>query len=93
MRTLGNKIAKILDLDPDHFRVRLKFQNGLIGAVSLNHVFENPRGLATEVLKGGMFDRCFIESGALAWPNGFELCPDSLMMWMTRQQKPGRTAA
>jgi len=29
-----------------------------------------PKGLAAEVIKGGIFERCFVESGALAWPNG-----------------------
>jgi hypothetical protein len=31
-----------------------------------------------------MFPRCFVENGALAWPNGFELCPDVLRARLTR---------
>lgn len=33
------------------------------------------------------FGRCFVESGDLAWPNGYELCPDALRLWVEAQSK------
>jgi len=41
-----------------------------------------------------MFDKCFVEMGALAWPNGFELCPDALRHWFELQHHAsGKRAA
>ena len=43
-------------------------------------IFGSPKNLAAEVLKGNLLAKCFIENGALAWPNGLELCADRLRM-------------
>jgi hypothetical protein len=43
--------------------------------------------------RGGMFEKCLVELGALAWPNGFELCPDALKMWDRSQHHPKKMAA
>ncbi|MBF0491203.1 MAG: DUF2442 domain-containing protein [Deltaproteobacteria bacterium] len=80
--SLGNSVQKILKVSLENFQVSLLFQDGCKAAVSLQHLFLHPKGLAAEVLRGGIFEKCFVESGALAWPNGFELCPDSLRFWM-----------
>jgi len=83
MKKLGNKIRRILGVDDESFCVRLRFSDGTVGNVSLTPLFEHPKGLAAEILKGGMFSMCFLENGALAWPNGFELCPDALRARVT----------
>src|SRR3972149_5967690 len=83
MMKLGNKIERILRMDGESFSVTLRFSDGAAGAVSLAYLFERPKGLAAEILKGGMFSMCFLENGALAWPNGFELCPDALRARLT----------
>ena len=77
---LGYKILKIISADDDLFKVKLKFSDGAIGEVNLGFIFLKPKNLAAEIVKGNLFTKCYIESGALAWPNGFELCPDSLRM-------------
>jgi len=74
----GNEISKITSIDTDSFCVRLKYTDGFEGDVDLGEIFRKPKGLAREIQRGSLFDRCFIEAGALAWPNGFELCPDAL---------------
>ena len=74
----GNEIAKITTIDNDAFCVRLKYTDGFEGDVDLSEVFRKPKGLSDEIRRGSLFDRCFVEAGALAWPNGFELCPDAL---------------
>jgi hypothetical protein len=78
MMKLGNKIRRIVRVDGEAFSVMLRFRDGTVGVVSLAHLFEHPKALAAEILKGNMFSMCFLENGALAWPNGFELCPDVL---------------
>ena len=37
-----------------------------------------------------MFERCFVEDGALAWPNGYELCPD-LRARLEKKRRPAVT--
>lgn len=94
MKQLGNKIVKIISLNEAKWDVQLKFSDGFKGWVSLKHIFEKPKGLAAEVLRGAMFDKCFVELGALAWPNGFELCPDALRQWlMTKKVRTKMKAA
>ena len=90
---MGHKISKIISVDADSLSVHLVFTDGHRGVVSLSPVFKTPRGLSAEILRGGMFEHCFVEGGALAWPNGFELCPDTLRQWMTEQKTPGKTKA
>ena len=85
MKKLGNKIVKIEDVDTESLAIKIRFSDKASGSVSLAHLFEKPKGLAAEILRGGMFDKCFLEMGALAWPNGFELCPDALRQWFEMQ--------
>ena len=93
MRGLGYKIAKVLSVDASSLSVELQFSDGLRGRISLRHIFGRARGLAAEILRGEMFDKCFVESGALAWSNGFELCPDALRQWIVAQRNQGRKKA
>ena len=78
---LGNEIKRIIELDPESFSVTVEFDDGTVISIPMGHIFAKPKGLAAEILRGGMFDKCFLESGALAWPNGLELCPDAMRMW------------
>lgn len=50
-------------------------------------MFNSPKGETIDILKGQMFTKCFIDNGALGWPNGFELCPDSLRMLIEEQSE------
>jgi hypothetical protein len=76
--TFGHEIEKITHVDADAFRVRLKYIDGFEGEVDLGSIFRKPVGLALEIQRGSLFEHCFVEGGALAWPNGYELCPDAL---------------
>lgn len=93
MKKIGNKIKKILSADQETFSVRLQFSDGSTSIISLKNLFTKPKGLTAEILRGGMFEKCFVELGALAWPNGFELCPDALKMWSSAQHRPKKLAA
>jgi hypothetical protein len=84
-RKFGNKIARIVSVDADSYSVRLRFADGFVGTVRLGHMFVLPKGLVAEVARGGLFARCYVESGALAWPNGLEFCPDAIRRWIDEQ--------
>jgi hypothetical protein len=77
---LGNKIEKIISADEDSFKIKIKYTDGLAGEVDLSSFFSKPKNLAAEIVKGQLFKKCYVESGALAWPNGLEFCPDALRM-------------
>ncbi len=81
-------------MEPQAFRVDLEYDDGLRGVVDLGHIFREPKGkpLVVEILRGDMFARCFVESGALAWPNGYELCPDAIRAWIAEGSR-GRKVA
>jgi hypothetical protein len=76
----GHRVKRIISRDAEHLRVTLEFTDGFRGMVDLTPLFRKPgrRPLPLEILRGQLFDRCFVEGGALAWPNGYELCPDAL---------------
>jgi hypothetical protein len=77
---LLNKIKKIKQVDSENFSLTLEFQDGYKGKVKLSDLFSGKKlgPLTAEILRGNLFNKCFIESGHLAWPNGFEICADSL---------------
>ena len=93
MKKLGNKLAKILSVDDENYTVNLQFEDGLKGSVSLKHLFSRPKGRSAEILQGGVFRNGCVGGGALAWPNGFELCPDALSEWLLAQRHSSREAA
>lgn len=88
---LGTKIKSISKVDRENFTITLNYTDGFKGTVSLRHIFSPPKGIAVEVLKGNMFEKCFLENGALAWPNGLELCPDAIRLWI-EETKAQRSA-
>jgi hypothetical protein len=85
----GDRLKRIISSDPERFRVTLEFTDGFRGTVDLTALFRKPgrRPLPLEILRGQLFDRCFIEAGALAWPNGYELCPDALRARIVEQSR------
>ncbi len=89
MMKLGTKLIKILDINPENYQLKLEYSDKFKGIISLDFIFSNPekKPLVLEILRGNLFQRCFIESGALAWPNGYELCPDMLRHWIAEQNK------
>ena len=84
---LGSKIARIVQVRPEGFVVRVQFEDGPTVDADLTHFFTKPKGLCAEILRGGLFGSCFVESGALAWPNGLELCPDAILKMASKAAK------
>ena len=86
---LGTSLKEIASADAEHHRLRLEYTDGFVGEVDLGFIFAEPKRkpLVLEILRGNLLGRCFVESGALAGPNGFELCPDALRAWIVEQKK------
>ncbi len=78
---LGCQIQHILEVNGERFCVRVVYTDGKVFDIPLAGIFAKPKHLAAEILRGNLFERCFLESGALVWPNGLELCPDAMRMW------------
>ena len=78
LSNLGAAVTEILSIDPNQFKFQLRFDDGEKLIVPLESVFSKPKGLAAEVLKGNLLSSCLVINGALAWPNGLELCADRL---------------
>ena len=85
----GYQIKKISKVSTEEFRLSLEYTDGFKGTISLGFLFERPKKntLPLEIKRGNLFSKCFVESGALAWPNGYELCPDAIRIWIKEQEK------
>ena len=58
------------------FRIHLAFNDGVEGAVDFSPWLN---GLVFEPLKDRAYFACFfIEGGAVAWPNGADIAPETL---------------
>jgi hypothetical protein len=75
--------VEVLEVKPaDDFRLFLKFQDGVSGVVDLSCYAG--WGVFEAWLEPGFFQKVIItKEGALEWPGGIDLCPDSLYMRMT----------
>lgn len=63
----------------DSLRLRLTFSDGASGAWNAGPLLASKDTPLTSPLRDPQaFARAFIESGALAWPNGLELAPWTL---------------
>ncbi len=72
------RVKRLIRADLETFSVRLEFDDGFVGDVDLSRLFEKPTGVFAEIMRGSLFEKCFVDSGTLNWPNGVDLCPDVL---------------
>ncbi|MBS0569492.1 MAG: DUF2442 domain-containing protein [Proteobacteria bacterium] len=72
-------MIKVVAIEPKaDAKLLLRFSDGAWGVYDFSH-YVNAGTQMTEPLRNPQFfARCFIEAGALAWPNGFDLSADSL---------------
>ena len=70
-------VIKVLHLKPlGRFQLDLSFSDGSHGVFDGSEYLATRHGPMLEPLRDeGYFTRCFLEVGALCWPNGFELSP------------------
>jgi hypothetical protein len=58
--------------------VRLEFSDGSTGDYDIAPLITRGTSLTSVLADDAYFARFFLELGALAWPNGFELAPGAL---------------
>jgi hypothetical protein len=62
----------------DDRRIRLRFSDGSSGVYDFSPFIEARTGMTEPLSDAAYFARAYIELGALAWPNGFDLSAESL---------------
>jgi hypothetical protein len=60
------------------YRIELEFSSGEIGQVDLSELVQRSGSMVVPLRIPANFASFFLELGALAWPNGLELSPESL---------------
>ncbi len=63
---------------PGNFRVTLEFSDGIIGEFDGRTLLQRRGSLLEPLRDEAYFGRCFVDTGALCWPNGLELAPARL---------------
>ena len=68
-------ILKVLTSKPiAPFTMELTFSNGEAGVFdATSYLTEKSGSLLTPLKTAAYFERCFVDAGALCWPNGLEL--------------------
>ena len=72
-------MKKIIDVrvEPNRW-LRVRFNDHFDGVFDLNPLIDRNTVLTTPLRDPEFFGRVYLELGALAWPNGLELSPDSV---------------
>ncbi len=55
------------------FQIRLEFSDGVCGDFDGRALLQRNGSLLEPLRDADYFQRCFIDTGALCWPNGLEL--------------------
>ena len=64
------------------YRIKLVFKDGFVGQLDLRPVADSPRGQMDAPLKEiEFFGRVDCDGFTIAWPNGYDICPDVLRYW------------
>jgi hypothetical protein len=72
-------MIKLIAIEPQtDTSLLLHFSDGGAGVFDFSDMLSNPTEMATPLLDPAYFRRCFIELGALAWPNGLDFSAASL---------------
>ena len=81
-------MIKVLTCKPiADFSLLLKFSNGESGVFDAKAYLAEKRGILLEPLKeAAYFQRCFVDAGALCWPNGLELSGQRVLELSTALQ-------
>jgi hypothetical protein len=66
---------KVLTIKPTApFTLEMTFSNGKTGTFdATSYLAEKSGSLLTPLKTAAYFERCFVDAGALCWPNGLEL--------------------
>ncbi|HET6912903.1 MAG TPA: DUF2442 domain-containing protein [Rhodanobacteraceae bacterium] len=72
-------MIKLLSVEPKNgYELLLRFSDGAFGVYDFASMIETQTEMTAPLRDPEFFGRHFIELGALAWPNGFDLSAGSL---------------
>ncbi len=72
-------MIKLVAIEPkDDRHLLLRFSDGAQGVYDFSRYLDARTEMTSPLRDPKFFARCFIEAGALAWPNGFDLSAESL---------------
>lgn len=72
-------MIKLLAVEPQEaYKLLLRFSDGAWGVYDFAHYVEAGTAMTEPLKKSDFFAQHFIELGALAWPNGFDLSAEAL---------------
>lgn len=77
----------------DGYRLRVEFSDGLLGVHDFSDVVSRTGEMVSPLKDLSFFARVFVELGALAWPNGYDLDPIALHNRMAAAGEFNREAA
>ncbi len=75
------------------FCLRVTFNDGSVGVHDFSSMVEELGPMLAPLRDQDYFARVFIEFGALAWPNGFDIAPEWLRREMSAENELERHAA
>jgi len=77
-------LTKISHLESlSNFRLRVRFTDGSAGVHDFTSLVNEPGPMIEPLRDEAYFGRAFLDSGALTWPNGFDVAPE----WLRREME------
>jgi len=78
-------MVKVIEVQPlDGFRLRVRFSDGQEGVRDCSDIVTEAGSMVEPLRDPAFFRRVFIEYGALAWPNGYDI--DSIAFYREMEQ-------
>ncbi len=70
---------RVLDVRPlADFRLEVKFVDGTQGLVDMARLLARDCGVFEPLRTPSFFNKVFVDDGAVAWPGGLDLAPDTM---------------
>lgn len=71
---------RVVQAEPlGNYRLAVRFVDGTTGTVDLSGLLHSPRaGVFAPLIDETMFNRVFVERGAVTWPGELDLAPDAM---------------
>jgi hypothetical protein len=88
------ELIKIVKAEPlGAYRIRVSFSNGDVGIRDFSDMIAEGGAMVEPLRDQAFFARVFVQSGVLAWPNGFDLDAIALHQEMAASDAFKRTPA
>ncbi len=87
-------MIKLVAIEPKgDARLLLRFSDGAWGTCDFSRYLDAGTEMTKPLRDPQFFAKCFIEAGALAWPNGFDLSAESLYRRLRETKELNKDAA